>query len=118
MVQKVQVYLTCDPHADDGATEATQTISFMLDGELLEFDACNACAARFRNDMSEWRGVARTGTRDTAPRRRRTVVQRDQAARIREWAATEEGRAAIGGPVSGRGRIPRRVVELYRVKVA
>lgn len=106
MAQKVQVILVDD--IDGG--EATETVSFSLDGSSYDIDLSAENATRLREAFAPYVGQARRGGRPAVGRARRTAPVRpagnDNAA-IRAWAK-ENGRA-----VSERGRISGEIREAY-----
>ena len=70
MAQRVQVLLVDDIDGGD----ASETVSFALDGVTYEIDLSESNAAKFRDDLASWIGHARrsggrraTGTRRAAP---------------------------------------------------
>ena len=108
MAQKVQVILVDD--IDGG--EATETVSFSLDGASYEIDLSAENATRLREAFAPYVGQARrSGGRSTAGRPRRSPAAARPAANdnaaIRAWAK-ENGRA-----VSERGRISGEIREAY-----
>ena len=108
MAQRVQVLLVDDLDGGD----ASETVSFALDGVTYEIDLSESNAAKFRDDLASWIGHARRsggrratgGTRRAAPGSTRT---RSDLGAIREWAR------ANGHQVSDRGRISAEVQEAY-----
>ncbi|GAA4475307.1 Lsr2 family protein [Rhodococcus olei] len=114
MARKVTVRVVDDV---DSESEADQTVEFSLDGTGYEIDLTSHNAARLRDDLAVWVAHARRtpGRGTTAPTskpaptaaRARTVIDRNQAAAIRDWARRH------GHPVSARGRIAAGIVELY-----
>ena len=107
MAQRVQVLLVDDIDGGD----ASETVSFALDGVTYEIDLSESNAARFRDDLASWIGHARrsggrrsTGAKRAAPGGTRT---RSDLGAIREWAR------AHGHQVSDRGRISAEVQEAY-----
>lgn len=115
MAQKVQVILVDD--VDGG--EASETVTFALDGTAYEIDlsADNAKSLRdaFAPFVASARKAGRTGGRGGATRggrgRGSTTMDREQAAAIRDWARKQ------GLKVSDRGRIPANIVEQYNTTV-
>lgn len=102
MARKTQVILTDDL---DGS-EASQTVSFGLDGVAYEIDLNDLHAEQLREQLETWVSSGRrVGGRRTA--RRTAGGDRERAARIREWAREN------GHEVSDRGRIAGSVVEAY-----
>ena len=111
MAQKVQVLLVDD--LDGG--EATETVSFALDGSSYEIDLSKKNADVLRDAFAKYVGAARKagrsgGSSGRSPSRSRggsTTMDRDQAAAIRSWAKKQ------GLKVSDRGRIPASIIEQY-----
>ena len=106
MAQKVQVILVDD--IDGG--EASETVSFALDGVSYEIDLSEKNAAGLRDALSSYVGHARrVGGRSSSRRQSgaRAGGSNDTAA-VREWARQN------GHQVSDRGRVPARVLEAYR----
>ena len=104
MAQKVQVLLVDDI---DGS-EATETVSFGLDGVAYEIDLSSGNAGELRTSSpSMWN----TRVNQAAPRfavaASATGPGREQSARIREWARSH------GHKVNERGRIPANIVAEY-----
>ena len=108
MAQKVQIVLEDD--IDGG--EATQTVTFALDGTQYEIDLNDDNAERLRNAIAPFVGHGRkvtggarrggSGRRGAAP-----VAGGASAKEIREWAH------ANGHAVPERGRIPADVRSAY-----
>ena len=113
MAQKVQVLLVDD--LDGG--EASETVSFALDGSSYEIDLSGKNAEELRDAFAKYVGAARKAGRATASSSRSsgsgrrggggTSMDRDQAAAIRSWAKKQ------GLQVSDRGRIPATIIEQY-----
>jgi hypothetical protein len=103
MVQKVQVLLVDDL---DGS-EATETVTFGLDGVLYEIDLSSGNASGLRNDLAMYVEHARKASAPSRRRRARTGPGRERSAQIREWAK------ARGFKVNERGRIPANIVAEY-----
>jgi hypothetical protein len=106
MAQKVQVLLVDDL---DGS-EATETVTFGLDGVAYEIDLSSGNAGRLREELAHYVEHARKAAGAAAQGRRRrprSGAGREQSARIREWAK------ANGYKVNERGRIPANIVAEY-----
>jgi hypothetical protein len=111
MAQKVQVLLVDD--LDGG--EATETVSFALDGSAYEIDLSKKNADLLRDAFAKYVGAARkagrsggsSGRSSSRSRGGSTAMDRDQAAAIRSWAKKQ------GLKVSDRGRIPATIIEQY-----
>jgi len=115
MAQKVQVLLVDD--VDGG--EASETVSFAIDGTSYEIDLSARNAEQLRDAVAKYVGAARragrssggsTGRSSSSGRSSRggsAPMDRDQAAAIRSWAKKQ------GLKVSDRGRIPAKIIEQY-----
>jgi len=104
MAQKVQVLLVDDI---DGS-EATETVSFGLDGVAYEIDLGSGNADGLRAELAQYVEHARkSGSALARRRRQRNGAGREQSARIREWARSQ------GKKVNERGRIPATIVADY-----
>lgn len=111
MAQKVNIVLVDDI---DGS-EATQTLSFALDGTSYEIDLNDENAAALREALAPYVGHARKVGRGSGGGGRRTKAASAAAAssagasarEIREWARSN------GYDVPERGRIPADVREAF-----
>ena len=118
VAQKVQVLLVDD--LDGG--EASETVSFSLDGSSYEIDLSRKNAEQLRDAFAKYVAAARKpgrssgsgsggSARGSSGRGRSggssTAMDRDQAAAIRAWAKKQ------GLKVSDRGRIPASIIEQY-----
>lgn len=107
MAQRVHVVLEDDI---DGS-EASETVTFALDGVSYEIDLSDAHAAQLRDDFSTWVGHGRKVRGGGAVRRqagpRAGGGAKEDLNKIREW-----GRAN-GYKVSDRGRVSAEVREAY-----
>jgi Lsr2 len=103
MAQKVQVLLVDD--LDGG--EASETVSFSLDGTAYEIDLSSENAGKLRKDFSPYIDRARKGGGGGRRRRARTGPGRERSAEIRAWARQR------GHKVSERGRIPATIISEY-----
>ncbi|MGB0098935.1 MAG: Lsr2 family protein [Nocardioides sp.] len=105
MAQKVHIVLVDDI---DGS-EATETVSFGLDGTTYEIDLNDKNAAQLRDALAAYVGHGRKV--GAAPRRgRRSAAAAESgpsAKEIREWAR------ANGHEVPDRGRVSAEVREAY-----
>ena len=104
MAQKVNIVLVDDL---DG-TEATETVTFGLDGSSYEIDLNDANAASLREALSGYVGHARKltgGGRRTA--RKAAGSSSSNTKDVREWAKSQ------GMEVSERGRISADVQQAY-----
>jgi hypothetical protein len=104
VAQKVQVLLVDDI---DGS-EATETVSFGLDGVAYEIALSSRNPGELRPELAQYVDHARKSSGSQARRRRqRNGAGREQSARIREWARSH------GHKVNERGRIPANIVAEY-----
>lgn len=101
MARKTQVLLVDDIDGSD----ATNTVTFGLDGVAYEIDLNDENADELRAGLEKWTALARrTGGR---ARRGTGSGSSSDAKKIREWAVEN------GYEVSERGRIPASVREAY-----
>lgn len=106
MAQKVNIVLVDDI---DGS-EATQTVSFGLDGTSYEIDLNDAHASELREALAGYVGHARkvTGSRRRSNGSRSTgSTSAHSPAEVREWARSN------GYDVPARGRIPADVRQAF-----
>ena len=105
MAQKVNIILVDDL---DGS-EATETVSFGLDGTSYEIDLNDKNAAALRDALAGYVGHARKVAGGTKARRRSSGSTRSSGdtQAVREWARQN------GFEVSDRGRISAEVQEAY-----
>jgi hypothetical protein len=103
MAQKVQVLLVDD--LDGG--EATETVSFSIDGSSYEIDLSGANASKFRKEFATYTDHARRASGAGRRRRARTGPGRERSSEIRAWAKQR------GYKVSERGRIPATIIQEY-----
>lgn len=104
---------------DTDGSEATETVTFSLDGQAYEIDLSGENAAKLRAALAPFREKA---TRPTTLRTmngrgarrpgQRTGSDRDKSADIRAWAAEQ------GIKVNDRGRIPAAVTQQYETAMA
>ncbi|HVX54855.1 Lsr2 family protein [Nocardioides sp.] len=105
MAQKVHIVLEDD--IDGG--EATQTVTFALDGTHYEIDLNDANADKLREALAPYVGHGRKVAGAQARRGRRTAASTGgtSAKEIRDWAR------ANGYTVPDRGRIPADVRQAF-----
>ncbi|GGL17507.1 histone-like nucleoid-structuring protein Lsr2 [Planomonospora parontospora] len=106
MAKQIQEILIDD--LDGG--EATQTVSFAIDGSSYEIDLSDVNAKKLRENLAPFVAGARRDLSASAPKRRRgatRALSREKSADIRAWAKQQ------GHTVSERGRIAREIVEKY-----
>ena len=101
MAQRVVVTLFDDI---DGA-EATETVSFGIDGRAYEIDLSADNAEKLRNALAPYLAAGRRQSR-SGKVYRRTSVAPDPAA-VRAWAQSR------GMDLPARGRIPKHVYEAF-----
>ena len=107
MAQHINVMMVDDI---DGS-EASETVSFGLDGRRYDIDLSKDHAAQLRDTLASFIAAARraaggTGRRPSTPAPQR-ANNHEQIAAIRAWAK------ANGHTVSDRGRISKVVLEAY-----
>jgi len=103
MAQKVSIILVDDL---DGS-EASETVSFGLDGSSYEIDLTEAHASSLREALAGYIGNAR---KVTGGRRRKAAASSDSgpsAREVRDWARSN------GFTVPDRGRIPADVRDAF-----
>ncbi len=111
MAQRVQVVLIDDVDGGD----ASETVTFGLDGVTYEIDLNEQNAAALRDAFAVWVGSARrvtgrsqrAGSGSARTTGRRAAGGGEDSAAIREWAKSN------GHQVSERGRISAAVREAY-----
>ena len=105
MAQKVHIVLVDDL---DGS-EATQTVSFGLDGTSYEIDLNDKNAAKLRDTLSGYVGHARKVGAQSRRRARKSAGAGGgpSASEVREWARGK------GMDVSERGRVSAEVRQAY-----
>ncbi len=105
MAQKVNIVLVDDL---DGS-EASETVSFGLDGTSYEIDLNDKNADKLRTVLAGYVGNARkVAGRRSRPAGKRTVTSEGPSAReVRDWARSN------GFKVPDRGRIPADVREAF-----
>lgn len=103
MAQKVNIVLVDDL---DG-TEATETVTFGLDGSSYEIDLNDANAAALREALSGYVGHARKNSGGSRRRKSAGSSSSSNTKDVREWAKSQ------GMEVSERGRISADVQQAY-----
>jgi hypothetical protein len=103
MAQKVTIVLVDDI---DGS-EATQTVTFGVDGNTYEIDLNDANAEALRSSVAGYVGHARKVTGGRRPAARKASGGGTGTKAVREWAR------ANGHEVSDRGRVPAELVAAY-----
>ncbi len=102
MAQKVNIVLVDDIDGSD----ATETVSFGLDGASYEIDLNDKNAAALRDALAGFVGHARKVT-NSRGRKSRTTATGPSARELRDWARSN------GYEVSDRGRVPADVREAF-----
>jgi hypothetical protein len=110
MAQKIQVLLVDDLDGGD----ATETVSFGLDGTTYEIDLSAANAAMLRAALADYvaharrpQRIPRSANSPARSNRQPARADREQTQAIREWARKN------GHKVNDRGRVPAAVVDAY-----
>ncbi len=104
MAQRVQIILEDDIDGGD----ASETITFGLDGVTYEIDLNDKNAAALRDSLAAYVGAGRrVSGRRSAGTSSTSRSSSSELAKIREWAR------ANGHEVSDRGRISKAVREAY-----
>lgn len=107
VARKVQYFLVDD--IDGG--EASETVSFGLDGMSYEIDLSESNAKALRDALSPYVGSARRAGRGRARGKGRGALARNQeTAAIRDWARER------GFKISDRGRIPADILAKYEAE--
>jgi Lsr2 len=92
---------------DTDGSEASETLSFGIDGSAYELDLSEMNAKKLRDSLGPWVKAARkTGGRRRSSKNS-TPSQLDMRA-VRAWAASNKV------DVSSRGRVPASVIEQYK----
>ncbi|MDO5672874.1 MAG: Lsr2 family protein [Actinomycetaceae bacterium] len=103
---KIQKIILID---DVDRSNASETVSFAIDGVNYEIDLSDKNAKKLRDTLAPWAEKARR----VAGRRRRgtgqaaTTASREETQRIRKWAQDN------GYKVSDRGRVSAKIREAY-----
>ena len=100
---------------DLDGSEATQTISYTIDGQEYEIDLSEDNVQRFHAALEPFVSASRQVSRQAAPtrrgrgdgRRRSGGSGRDDIGQIRAWAESQ------GTDVSARGRIKKEIIDAY-----
>ena len=119
MAKRETVVFSCDLH-DGDMTKDVETVSFGLDGQAYEVDACKEHRADLHEAFAPYVGAARKAAGSGGGGARRASrgpsrsssggggSDREEVQRIREWAREH------GHTVSERGRLSSSVLEAYR----
>jgi hypothetical protein len=100
---------------DLDGSEATQTLSYTVDGQEYEIDLSEENVQRFHEALEPFVSQSRQVERRPAPtrrgrgdgRRRSSASGREDIPQIREWAESQ------GMDVSARGRVRRYIIDAY-----
>ena len=103
MAQKVHIVL----EDDIDQSEATQTVSFALDGTSYEIDLNDKNAGALRDALATYVGHGRRVTGARKGRRGSASAGAHSAKEVRDWARSN------GHKVPDRGRIPATVREAF-----
>lgn len=114
----------CDREHTEGVdTMATESVTFMVDGDAYEMDLCaehRTAWDAFEHDQQVWKDAARlkrkstrksranNGQEDRPARDHRSTEERRETAAVRAWALQQ------GLTTSTRGRIPDELRQQYR----
>lgn len=101
MAQRVVMTLSDDLEGG----EATETVSFGLDGKSYEIDLNDDNAKQLREELARFVQVGRKQTKSGRPYRRTSVAPDPRA--VRAWAESN------GFEVPARGRIPKKVYDAF-----
>jgi len=119
MAKRETVVFSCDLH-DGDMTGGVETVSFGVDGQAYDVDACEQHRRELHEAFAPYVGAARkaggsggSGARRASRGPSRPAASgggadREEVQRIREWAREH------GHKVSGRGRLSSIVLEAYR----
>lgn len=102
MAQKVNIILVDDLDGSD----ASETVTFGLDGATYEIDLNDKNAAALRDALAGYVGHARKVTTSKG-RKTRATTSGPSARELRDWARSN------GHQVSDRGRVPAEVREAF-----
>jgi hypothetical protein len=97
MARKIEVLFTDDL---DGS-EASETISFTLDGVSYEIDLSSSNAAKFRTDLARYIERARPVSQAAGPRRARPPAVRPEGSGSGSDAGNRAGRGSLSPPQAG-----------------
>jgi len=103
MAQKVQIILVDDLDGGD----ASETVTFGLDGVSYEIDLNAKNAARLRDSLAPWVGSARKAGGRTRRGRGSSSARSGRTGDVRTWAKAQ------GLAVNARGRIPADIQAKY-----
>ncbi len=103
MAQRVNIVLVDDIDGSD----ASETVSFGLDGTSYEIDLNDKHAAKLRDALATYVGHARKVGGGRRTRSKAAAATGSSAKEVREWAR------ANGHTVPDRGRIPADIREAY-----
>lgn len=114
MAKYVHMWMVDDT---DGETDATETVTFALDGVSYQIDLSAGNASKLRNSLRPWQHHSRqihkptnnkTVERSEKPAKHTPRIDPSQTQAIREWAK------ANGYTVSPRGKIPAAVHDAFQ----
>lgn len=92
---------------DVSGGEATETVSFALDGTSYEIDLNDKNAVKLREALAPYVAAGRRSTGTNARRTKRAAGSGPSPAEVRDWATSQ------GIDVPARGRIPASVREAF-----
>ena len=103
MVQRKIIVLEDD--IDGG--NATETVSFSLDGRHYTIDLNEANAKRMRESFRPWLTAARRAGKPALGNRPVSDARREKVSKMRQWGRDN------GWDIGNRGRVPRDLEEAY-----
>jgi hypothetical protein len=114
MAQKVITTLVDDLDGTEMTNGEGETIRFAIDGASYEIDLTADNAEKLRDALQPYIDNGRRSARSTTPQTRSTSTSssnsREELAAAREWLKNN------GHQVSDRGRVPNKLLELYRAQ--
>jgi hypothetical protein len=114
MAQKVITTLVDDLDGTEIPNGEGETVRFAIDGTSYEIDLTTDNAEKLRDALQPYIDNGRRSARNTTPQTRSTSTSssnsREELAAAREWLKNN------GHQVSDRGRVPNKLLELYRAQ--
>lgn len=109
MAQRIEVLLVDDVDGGD----ASETLTFGLDGSIYEIDLSDENAAKLRAALADWVAKARKvkGSPKAAKATPGKTLPKQDLSKVRAWAT------ANGYEVSSRGRVPRDIAQAYEASL-
>jgi hypothetical protein len=114
MAQEVITTLVDDLDGTEISNGQGETIRFAIDGTSYEIDLTDGNAEKLRDALQPYIDNGRRTARNTAPQARPASTSssnsREELTAAREWLKNN------GHQVSDRGRVPTKLLELYRAQ--